>query len=281
MVFLTTMRDYHIHTSLCKHAAGEMFEYVESAIEKGIKEICFTDHIPFPGGFDKEHRMGMEEVDGYVEQVEKLKQKYPEIKILTGIEADYIERYEEFLGKFLSQYPFDLVIMSIHFVGNWPPGQWVFGYHFPDKSIIEIYHDYFDSLIQGIKTGLFDVVAHLDLIKKMNTPVLSTNPRDMDEILNQVSRMNMSIEVNTSGLRRAIAETYPSLEVVGKAAQKGIPVTLASDAHLPEQVGFHFLEILGKLSCFRGLKLARYRERKILGLEELRLTNRRIEFFCP
>ena len=70
------MRDYHLHTTLCKHASGEMEEYVEAAIERGITEISFTEHAPLPEGEDPDHRMAPEEVEFYLEQIAILNRKY-------------------------------------------------------------------------------------------------------------------------------------------------------------------------------------------------------------
>jgi len=75
------MIDNHIHTKLCKHAEGEVFEYVEKALILGIKEIAFTDHIPLPDNFDLAHRMQFSEIDTYTRWVRRAKEKYPEIKI--------------------------------------------------------------------------------------------------------------------------------------------------------------------------------------------------------
>lgn len=257
------MNDYHLHTKLCKHAFGEMYEYIESAIEKGIKEICFTDHIPLPDGFDSKHRMQLEDMDVYLNGIESCKKKYKEISILAGIEADYIEGYEGYLESFISKYPFDLVIMSVHFVKQWPQGQWVFSYNLPDKSITQIYNDYFEAVLKGINTGFFDIVGHLDLIKKSNCPVLKTNSNNIDKIINEIFDRGMSIEVNTSGLHKPINEIYPSFDILKKVIKKGIPISLASDSHSPEHVGYKFNEVIGSLFDFEGVKLASYKKRDL------------------
>ena len=164
--------DYHIHTTRCKHAAGEMEAYVEQAIRLGLQEIAFTDHIPLPGDFDIEHRMDRHELDDYVRSVSDLDCAYPEITILTGIEADYYEGFETYTEKLLSQYPFDVVLMAVHFIRHWPQGNWAFHYNFPEKQLYEVYADYLNIVSEGIKTGLFDVVAHLDLIKTADLPII-------------------------------------------------------------------------------------------------------------
>jgi histidinol-phosphatase (PHP family) len=257
-----TMQDYHLHTSLCKHAVGEMEEYVETAIENGISEICFSDHIPLPGGFDMEHRMSPGDMESYFEKISILKRRFREISILVGIEADYIEGYEEYLEGFLSTYPLDLVIMSIHFLRRWPPGQWVFDFEYTKKTIRQKYKDYLNVMIKGIRTGLFDIVGHLDLIKRRGFSLLNNNPNEVRQVLDAVSQQNMSIEVNLSGLWKPINDLYPSLDILEMVVAKGIPLVMSSDAHSPEYVGACFDEILNHLFNYKGIKMASYQRRQ-------------------
>ncbi len=262
MVFFTIMRDYHVHTSYCKHASGEMEEYVLAAIEMGIPEICFTDHIPLSNGEDPEHRMAIEELEPYLEKVAILNRKYREISVLAGIEADYVEGYETYLKEFLAGYHFDLVIMSVHFIRHWQNEQWVFNFEYSAETIPQQYHDYFQAMHKGIETGLFDVVGHLDIIKRPGFPVLDTNREDVEKVLTAVKKKGMSIELNTSGLRKPISEIYPAIEIVKMAIKKDIPFTTASDAHQPQQVGYYFDLLTNHLFNYNGLKLAHYNKRK-------------------
>lgn len=255
------MHDYHIHTPLCKHASGEMEEYVEVALENGLTEICFADHIPLPNSFDADHRMSLKDMDTYIEQINILKRRYREISILLGIEADYIEGFEGYLEQFLSNYPFDLVIMAIHFLRRWPPGQWVFDFEYTRKTIQQRYKDYFNVMVKGIKTGLFDVVGHLDLIKRPRMTVIDTNHREVKQVLDAAHQAGMSIELNVSGLWKPINDIYPSLEILEMVAQKGVPIVMASDAHQPEHVGAYFDELLNHLFNYPGLKMASYQRR--------------------
>jgi histidinol-phosphatase (PHP family) len=241
-----------------------MEEYVESAIEKGITEICFADHMPFPGnfGFDESHRMEAEEMETYLQQIDRCRSKYREISILTGIEADYYEGYEEYLEDFLSQYPFDLVIMSIHFIKKWGNKGWVFSFEYTEETLEEQYRDYFDALLKGVETGLFDVVGHFDLVKRIRNPVMNTNARDVVRALDAVKQMGMCLELNASGLRKHVNETYPAPEIVALAVEKEIPFILSSDAHKPDQVGYEFDELFNQLFNYPGLELARFRKRE-------------------
>ena len=239
-----------------------MEEYVEAAIENGLTEICFSDHIPLPGGFDIKHRMSLEEMEPYIEKITILKRRYREISILMGIEADYIEGYEEYLEGFLATYPFDLVIMGIHFIRRWPPGQWVFDFEYTKKTIRQIYKDYLYAMTKGIKTGLFDIVGHLDLIKRPGLPLLSTNQNEVKQVLEAAASENMSIELNVSGLWKPINDLYPCLEILEMIVAKGLPIVMSSDAHQPEYVGACFDELLNHLFNYQGIKLARYSRRK-------------------
>ncbi|MGE5342024.1 MAG: histidinol-phosphatase HisJ [Candidatus Omnitrophota bacterium] len=267
------MHDYHIHTSFCKHAEGEINDYIEAAIEKGITEICFTDHIPMPDNFDPNHRMFEKEFEQYVGKIEMARARYRHMPILIGIEAEYIEGYEEYLQRFLASYPFDIVIMAVHFIKKWTEKQWVFSYEYTDETIPHQYKDYFDSMLKGIQTKLFDVVGHLDLIKRLGHPVLTTNRPDVERVIQAASDAGMSLELNTSGLRKQINETYPTLEIIGMAAEKDIPIVFSSDAHKPEHVGDYFDDMLNELFQFPNLKLGQYRQRKCLSKKILQPIN--------
>ncbi len=246
-------KDFHIHTKRCKHASGEPQEYVEQAIRMGLKEIAFTDHIPLPHGFDRAHRMDPDELDDYVNDVLTLQKQYSEIVIHLGIEADFIDGFEPFLKKTLSAYPFEIKILSVHFLAHWPQGNWVFQYNFPGKPIKEIYAEYLQAVKRGIETGLFNVVGHLDLIKRPNMPLLKHNEREVREVLAAARENGMAIEINTSGLRKKIGEPYPDFSFLPLIAEYGLPVTLGSDAHAPQQVGFSFDKVK-KVAKIKELK---------------------------
>jgi histidinol-phosphatase (PHP family) len=263
------MIDYHLHTRLCRHATGEIGEYIEAAIRAGIKEICFTDHIPLPEEFDLAHRMTGDEIELYLGWVERAKQAYPQIEILAGIEADYYEGFEKYLDQFLSAHKFDLVIMSVHFVKQWPDGNWVFNYHFPDKSISRVYEEYLDTMIKGIKTGLFDVAGHVDIIKKNGTSLMEMVPEKVDEILDALKKAGMGIEINTSGLRKDAGECYPGFDWLNAIRLKALPVTVGSDAHSPQQVAFRFDEIYRQLRIHRIDTLVSFRRRRMVPMATL------------
>jgi histidinol-phosphatase (PHP family) len=255
--------DYHIHTSLCKHASGEMREYVEQAIVSGLTEIAFTDHNPLPDGFDQAHRMQPHELELYVNEVRRLQAAYPQIQIRLGIEADYYDGFENYLEDTLRRFDFDLVILSVHFIKGWPQNNWAFSYHFPDRSLTEVYNDYLQALRRGVNTGLFNVIGHLDLVKSPEQPLLKHNRDEVVQLLREARNRNMALELNTSGLRRAIGETYPSLDILPLLQQEDLAITFGSDAHQPQQVGNYFAELSAHTAAFSEIKYARFVRRKM------------------
>jgi len=261
------MIDNHIHTKLCKHAEGELFEYVEKALLKGIYEIAFTDHIPLPDNFDLAHRMQLDEMEKYARWVEEARLAYPEITIRFGIEADYYKGLEEYTASFLSEFEFDLVIMSVHFIRHWPEGNWVFEYNFPERSKEEIYKDYLNTVIEGIKSGLFDVLGHADMIKSAGDTLKLTNPQEVEILLHTLKTHDMSIEINTSGFRKNVEEPYPGFDWISLIKEKSISLTTGSDAHHPDQVGLQF-ETLYKRLRDEGIdRLVSYEKRNKVEVE--------------
>ena len=260
------LADYHIHTRLCRHASGEIEEYVESAIRAGLEEICFTGHIPLPG-FPRGAaglRMDQNDLEEYFGDIERVRSRYRDITILTGIEADFYEGYEEPVSGFLARYPLDIVLMSVHFIRKWPDGFWVFYFDFPDRSIEEIYRDYCREIQKGIRTGLYDAVAHLDLIKLQDHPLMQTNAEDVETILTLCREQDMSVEINTSGARKSIGEMYPSEDIRRLAVDRGLPFITGSDAHSPGHVGYRFADLTDHLNDLPGARISRYRKRKKL-----------------
>jgi histidinol-phosphatase (PHP family) len=256
------MHDYHMHSHFCRHATGRIRQYARVAAARGLEEICFTPHVPLPGfrpGFFNDRlRMDRDEFSRYVEELESARARFPGLSIRSGIEADYIAGMEEYLQRFLSSYPFDYVLMSIHFIAEWPPGQWVFDFSRDPRPLESIYDDYLRAMRGGIATGLFDCVAHLDLIKQVGSPLLATHADQVKEIITLCLGRGMSAEVNTSGIRKVIGESYPSDRIVQMMRDMGLPLTPGSDAHDPSQVASGFDRL-------RGVPMVRYKARSIVA----------------
>jgi histidinol-phosphatase (PHP family) len=250
--------DYHIHTSLCHHASGDMEAYVQSAINKGIPEIGFADHAPAKPGFDPIHRMNLEEVPVYMEKVLQLRNRFPQIRILLGIEADIYPGFEPYLEDLLKRFSFDYVIGSVHYIQNLPTFL-VEPVSFSQQERQVMIRQYFELLASGFHSGLLHVVGHLDVLKWIL-------PEDKDlihiyasEFLNLFNSQNIIMEVNTSGLRKPPKEIYPDSYLIEKAGLAGIPVCLGSDAHRPKEIAADFD------SALRLLKDAGYTHQSKIG----------------
>jgi len=241
------LADYHIHTTLCRHAEGEMEAYVRAARRNGLKEIGFSDHAPVLDQYDPVHRMAWEEFPVYVDAVLKLRETYPDITIRLGVEADYYPGFEHSLETLLRRYPVEYVIGSVHFMD----GEAVFrrGDTFPDPKENEAFvRKYFDRLTRGVQSGLFDVLAHTDVIKWDFPDFGELIEASAARLFESVVRAGMAIELNTSGLRKKPREMYPSFRILEMACRSRIPVVPGSDAHRPEEVAADFKKAMDLLN---------------------------------
>ncbi len=240
--------DYHIHTKMCGHASGEMEEYVEAAINKGLKEIGFSDHIPmyFLPKEERDTSIAMEEeqLPVYIEKVRELQKKYSEFPIKMGIEADYVPGMEQEVLAILRSYDFDYCLGSIHFIDGWGFDQSEYISEYDKWDLYELYERYFGILAQAAASGLFDTLSHPDLIKKLGfRPEGDLTPL-YKKTVKIIADSGVCIEINTAGLRVPAKELYPAAGFLKLCHAAGVNVTLGSDAHKPEQVGANFAEAL-------------------------------------
>jgi histidinol-phosphatase (PHP family) len=247
--------DYHIHTRMCRHAQGEAREYVERAIALGMTEMGFTDHLPFLGGWTPKYvppddwAMDMTELDGYVTLVQGLQREYrDDVRVLLGIEADYIEDTLEETARVLDEYPFEYVIGSVHLVGDgYPFDHPAMRDRLSDYGIDRIYLESLELVAAAAGSGLFQIMGHIDQAKKYGF-----RPNDEAAVgaaasraLLAIAAAGVALELNTAGLRKPAAEVYPGPTLLREAAGLGIPLVLGSDAHKPGDVGHGFDEAAG------------------------------------
>ncbi len=254
--------DYHLHTRLCGHASGEISEYLEQAVRVGIQEVGFSDHLPLyflpPGRTIPGYAMDEKDLPLYVEMIKNCAEASP-VSVRLGIEADFVPGHEKKLASLLCSCPFDYVIGSVHFIDGWSfdnPGEVD---EYSRREINQVYERYFSLLQQAALSGLFDIMGHPDLIKKFNIlPSLDLNPL-YEQTAMAFQRAGVCAEVNTAGLRYPAEEIYPGPLLLNIFHRHGIPVTLGSDAHQPEQVGEGFKNAL------KLIRDAGYREIAVFG----------------
>ena len=232
--------DLHNHTTRCNHAEGTIDEYIQRAIELGIDIYGFSEHAPMD--FDPEYRLAFEEMKAYTQDVSEAKERYRDkIKILLGYEVDYLPGH---MDERVLHAKIDYLIGSVHFIDKWSFDNPEFISGYENRDIDEIWQAYFEATEAMAKSGKFDIVGHLDLIKvfkympKQDTRLLAK------DALHAIKKSNMVLELNTAGLRKPVEEIYPSKALLEEAYALDIPITFASDAHSVGQVGFGYDKVI-------------------------------------
>ncbi|NLC53742.1 MAG: histidinol-phosphatase [Firmicutes bacterium] len=238
-------KDHHTHTYRCQHAEADVIDYAAVAVEKGLHVLGVTDHTPLPA-FPHEGwrriRMNLSELDGYVRAIEAARSTYPQLRILKGMECEYIPEFTAFYQEeLLEKWNFDYLIAGNHFVPY--NGGWV-GVHSYLKSKEELMA-YADHMVEAIASGLFAFIAHPDLFgnsyELWDEHAIECSKR----ILEAAAAYNVPLEVNAYGLRKSKIKTkagirppYPLPPFWELAAEyKGVTVIANSDAHHPQDVG--------------------------------------------
>lgn len=261
---MPVIADYHMHTPLCQHALGPMEAYVEHAIHMGLREIGFSDHNPLPNGLGANVRMKESELEYYVNRVKELQFQYRgQIDVLLGLEMDFIDGLEDYLAKQTASYPFDYIIGSVHYLNrDCTIGSWT--RHFP-RSPDEQWILYCEQLRKLAHSGLCDIMAHLDVVNRSAKQPTQVGLDAISATLEDIATTGVAIEINTSGYRHQELlkpQPYPDLPFIEKAIALGIPLTVNSDSHAPEQVGFKFKEVETFLKKHGCHQLARFDHRK-------------------
>ncbi|HEX5855910.1 MAG TPA: histidinol-phosphatase, partial [Thermoanaerobaculia bacterium] len=259
--------DYHVHTVRCGHAGGEMREYVLAALERGLDEIAFTDHIPlyFLPGEDPDPTIAMTraELPGYAEEVRALKEEFAgRIDVLLGLEADYAEGQEAALDEILRSHDWDVVLGSVHWVaGDWidAPGS---GKRHETEGTARLWREYYRLLAKAAETGLFDVLTHFDLPKKFGHRMPAAVADAEATAVDAARRSGVAIEVSSAGLRKDVKEEYPGPPLLRKLVGAGVPIVLSSDAHAPAEVAWGRSEILAAARAAGAKEHLSFRKRE-------------------
>jgi histidinol-phosphatase (PHP family) len=234
--------DYHVHTYRCGHAGGASRDFVLRAIDRGLAEIGFTDHIPlyFLPRERRDPRLAMREdqFDDYVAEVLALRKEFRgRIEVRLGLEADYAEGHEETLAAWLARAPWDLVLGSVHFVaGDWidAPGS---AARFEKEGTERLYDEYYRLLAKAARSRQFDVLTHFDLPKKFGHRPSAAREAAEGEAIAAAREGGCAVEISSAGLRKPVGEAYPEDRLLRQIVAAGIPVTFSSDAHAPAEVG--------------------------------------------
>ena len=240
-------QDYHLHSRFSCDCHATMVEMCRAAIEQGISEIGFTEHFDLIPD-DPCYRFF--KADAWWRELDRCRETFAGVlTIRAGIELGEPHRFPEEVRALLEGYPWDYALGSLHWVGDWL----IFDEDYFDQPEEEAYGAYFEELERMVQSGLFQVLAHMDVIKRRGVRRYGPfNPRAYEEPIRRVLRAcvehGVALEINTSSLRRGMKQTTPPRQVFEWFREEGGRwVTLGSDAHRPSQVGFGLDRALGVL----------------------------------
>jgi histidinol-phosphatase (PHP family) len=239
--------DSHLHTDQSPDSRVPIDVYAALALERGIPEIAITDHVDFDprdpafeySSFEDRERVVRGAADRWAARG---------VTIRFGAELTYNRLWEEDVRDHLRRYHYDFTIGSVH---DWPGspyartdvGRWITG-----RTLDEIVAPYYKEVMAGVRSGLFDAVGHLDVVKRYLHPhvtaaQLGARPDLLEPVLQAVVESGIALEVNTSGLRHPYAETYPSAAIVARYRELGgTAVVTGSDGHRPDWFAYRLEE---------------------------------------
>ena len=253
------LTDYHTHlrpdvadTPPEKYFTTENVQrYIDAARERGVEELGFSEHVyrfreslaiwqhPFW------RACAQDSLDDYVEFLSAQ-------PVRLGLEVDWIPGREEEIQRLIGDRPWDYIIGSVHFIADRAvdhDGYDIWETSDPD----EVWTGYFEALGDAAASGLFDVLAHPDLVKVWGRakPDPPRPRREYYELaIDRIAAADVAVEVSTAGLRKPVGEVYPAAELLEMCVAAGKPVSLSSDAHEPESIGYGYDRALALMrSC--------------------------------
>jgi histidinol-phosphatase (PHP family) len=248
------LTDYHLHlrqddldATAAEHFTEENVDrYLAAAEEHGIAELGVSEHVyRFAQALEVwDHpfwrEQARDDLDAYVEFVRTT-------PLRLGIEADFIPRAEDRIANLLDERAFDYVVGSVHFLGNRAVDHEGYDVWEDEGDPERVWSRYFQTLAEAARSGLFDILAHPDLVKVWGRgrPMPDRDPRFYYEpAIEAIAASGIAVEVSTAGLRKPAKEIYPSQGFAEMCVEAGAEFALSSDAHAPEQVGYGYDEAM-------------------------------------
>ena len=222
--------NYHTHTTRCHHAQDSDEEYIERAIEAGIKYLGFSDHAPFifPDGHEAFYCIEEKDCYEYVKTIRALADKYKDkIHISVGYEMEYYPEHFEAMLNLARKSGAEYLILGQHCITHeYPKGPGSRGY----TEDAELLREYVDNVVDAIESGVFSYVAHPDIVHFGGDE--DAYRREMTRLCRVAKKHNTPLEINLQGL--FFKRHYPSDRFFAIAAEIGAPVTFGYDAHNSE-----------------------------------------------
>ena len=237
--------DCHMHSSFSSDSDTPMEEMIQTAVEQGLKGICFTEH------FDPDYPDTPEDLDfsldipAYRQKLESLADAFKDqINVNFGIELGLQPHLAESFSGLLKEVPFDFVIGSSHVVHGYDP---YYPSYFAGRKESACYMEYFESILENIAVfDEMDVYGHIDYVVRygpnQNREYSYERYQDiLDEILRTVIDKNLGIELNTGGFHYGLGEPNPCRAVIRRYRELGGEIiTVGADAHAPDKIAYDF-----------------------------------------
>jgi histidinol-phosphatase (PHP family) len=278
------LTDYHLHLRPDEldarperyFAEANVERYRAFADERGIAELGVSEHVyRFEQALDVWRHpfwvtYALDDIDAYCAFVRE------QTDLRLGIEADFVPGAEDRMVNLLQARDFDYVIGSVHFIGDVAVDMDDYSVWDSGRSVEEVWKRYFETLGEAARSGIFDVLAHPDLVKVWGAerPQPDGDLRFYyDLAMDGIAESGIAIEVSTAGLRKRAKELYPAPAFLEMCLEAGAPIALSSDAHRPEDIGADYdsaIELLGQFGITE-LSVFDHRRRR---LEPLGATQR-------
>jgi histidinol-phosphatase (PHP family) len=233
---VTAPGDYHVHTTW-SDGAGSVEACVLRAVELGLPEIGIADHVSTAPGPGEDWWVALDRMDAYCDDVRAVAARHPEITVLLGLEAEYVDGREAELDALLDAWPFEFVVLGVHVVD---------GFDFDDPSLHRdarwsdpdaLFAAYYRTVRRAAAYGRFDILAHIDYIGLWGHRPGSAALPEIEAALDALAASGRALELNTDRVSDPAGVMYPSPEILRAACVRGIPLTIASDAHEAAHVG--------------------------------------------
>lgn len=224
--------NYHTHTSRCGHAVGSDEQYVLAAIEAGLQELGFSDHMPYPDAYNPLDRMPFEQVDDYIASINHLKEKYKDqIKIYVGFEMDFFEERMDFY-KMMAQ-KVDYLINGQHYKIL---DQYGYDYYTSDEDVLV----YTQQVCAAMRSGLVKFLAHPDYFMLGRNAWSEACALAAHQIAACAQECNIPLEINLKGTKYGKkyyngheVYAYPFMPFWEIVAKYDVKALISLDAHAP------------------------------------------------
>jgi histidinol-phosphatase (PHP family) len=236
--------DYHVHTEW-SDGSGSIEDVVRRAAELGLPEIAVAEHFTARPGPDEDWWLRPEQLGAYVEEVRAVAARHDDVRLLLGLEAEFVEGQEAELERRLSAWPFEVVVLGVHVVD---------GFTFDDPALRKdprweepdtLLSAYYRTVRRAAEWGRFDIFAHIDYIGLWgHRPGPAVLP-EIEAALDALAASGAALELNSDRFSDPAGVMYPSTEILRAARARGIPLTIDSDAHEVEHVGRALHEAIG------------------------------------